>query len=296
MVYRNGTFMGTNHLPLYYQSWLPLQSPKAVVILVHGLGSHSGQFDSLVNSLVPLGYGLYGFDLRGHGRSPGRRGYIQTWAEFREDLRQFHQVITTRHPTLPVYGLGHSLGAIILLDYALQYPRALSGLITMAPALQPAGVPPLRLAIGRILSWVWPHFTLNAGIDQRAGSRDAAVILANAQDPCRHTKGTARLATEFFRTTRWIQAQLPLLQVPILILHGSDDRVAMPTGSQLLFDRLTIIDKEYRCYPGAYHDLHRDLDADQVIADLVNWLDRQGHQERVYCRLNYQTLYKTCLQ
>ena len=279
MFHRDGTFCGTNNVPLYYQSWLPLQPAKAVVVLVHGLGSHSSLFDAIVNSLLPLGYGVYGFDLRGHGRSPGRRGYIQTWAEFRQDVHRFHQVITTHHPTLPIYGLGHSLGAIILLDYALFYPHTISGLITMAPALQAAGVPPIRLAIGRILSWVLPQFTLNAGIDQRAGSRDAAVIQANAQDPFRHTKGTARLATEFLQTTRWIQQQLPTLQVPILILHGGADRVAMPAGSQLLFDRLPVIDKEYRCYPGAYHDLHRDLDANHVIADLVNWLDRHVHQE-----------------
>ncbi|MBW4522053.1 MAG: lysophospholipase [Scytolyngbya sp. HA4215-MV1] len=285
-----GTFPGADGLELYYRSWHPPVPPQAVLGIVHGLGSHSGWFDSIGEALLPRGYGVYGFDLRGHGRSPGQRGHIRHWAEFRADFDHFWQLMHRQHPHLPCFVLGHSLGAIIVLDDALRTPQRLSGIIAMAPALTPVGVPPLRLAIGRLLSQVYPRFTLNSGISKSAGSHDPAIVAAYLNDPLRHTKGTARLATEFLQTVRWIQTHLQRLQTPILILHGSDDGVALPASSRWLFEQISFMDKEYREYPGGYHDLHNDLEAPLVAADIANWLDRHVRGERPICKLSDRRL------
>lgn len=276
MQHMTGQFVGAGGLTLYYQSWHPLEQAQAIVGLVHGLGSHSGLFENLVRVLVAQRYSVYGFDLRGHGRSPGQRGYINRWAEFRDDTQQFCQLMATQNPHVPCFLFGHSLGAIIILDYGLHFPRTVAGLITMAPAFDPVGVSPLKLKVGQLLSQVWPRFTLSTGISHDAGSHDAAVIEAYMTDPLRHTKGTARLATEFLSTTRWIQTQLPQLQLPILILHGSADVVTLPTSSRMLFERLPLFDKEYREYEDGYHDLHNDIEAERVAHDIANWLDRHG--------------------
>ncbi len=270
-----GTFTGAQGDPLYYQRWYPLEPARAVLGIVHGLGSHSGLFGNLVHTLVPQGFAVYGFDLRGHGRSPGQRGYINSWAEFREDMGQFWQLMAYHHPTTPRFVLGHSLGANIVFDYALRYPETFPGIIAMAPALGPVGVSPLRLKLGQILSRTIPRFSLDTGIPQKAGSQEEATIAAYTTDPLRHRRGTARLVTEFLQTTQWIQANLSNLTVPILILHGTADPVALPASSQALFQQIPSPDKEHREYPGAYHDLHNDTAADQVSRDIAHWLDRQ---------------------
>ncbi len=280
------TFESADGLTLYYQSWHPVAQVKAVLGIVHGLGSHSGLFSNIVQVLVPQGFAVYAFDLRGHGRSAGQRGYINHWLEFRQDLDRFWQLIATQNQELPCFLLGHSLGAIITLDYALYYPQNLSGIITMAPALDPVGVSPVKLTIGRILSRTLPRFTLNTGIPQHAGSHDAVTVAAYASDPLRHTKGTARLVTEFLHTTQWIESHLDALQIPVLILHGTADPVALPAGSRRLFEQLQMMDKEHREYPGAFHDLHNEINAHIVASDITNWLNRQVNQENYFCQLS----------
>ncbi|ASC70487.1 Polyketide synthase [Halomicronema hongdechloris C2206] len=292
MGHGEGRFSGADGLELYYQSWYPAPPMQAVVGVVHGLGSHGGQFTTVVEGLVTAGYGVYALDLRGHGRSPGQRGYIQSWGEFRQDVQAFQQRMAAYHPQLPCFLLGHSLGAIILLDHGLHSPRLwvadpslgrLGGVIVLAPAIGPVGVSPLKLAIGKILSWLWPRFTLDTGIPEEAGSQDAAVVAAYSEDPLRHRKGTARLVTEFMQTTQCLRTDVRCFPVPLLILQGSQDRVALPQGSRRFYQQLQWGDVEYREYAGAYHDLHNDVVATQVTADILEWLGRhRGMQPWCY--------------
>ncbi|NET38253.1 MAG: alpha/beta hydrolase [Cyanothece sp. SIO1E1] len=273
MRHDQGTFKGAGGLNLYYQSWQPQARIRANLVIVHGLGSHSGWFNNLVQYLVPRGYRIYGFDLRGHGRSPGQRGHINTWAEFREDLSRFLQLIARRAPGLPCFLLGHSLGGAIALDYGLRFPQQLLGVIAIAPPLGKVGVSPLRIMIGRMLSWLWPNFSLNTGIDRTAGSRDPAIVTAYADDPLRHTKGTARLATEFLATVAWLQAHAVDLQVPLLILQGGADRITAPQGSRTFFQQVALLDKAWYEYVQGYHDLQNDIDYQDMLSDLGDWLE-----------------------
>jgi len=277
MHHREGTLKGTGGINLYYQSWHPAGKVRAVLAIVHGLGGHSGFFGNIVQHLIPKNYAVYGFDLRGNGRSLGQRGHINSWREFREDLRAFLQLILTQEPGCPIFLLGHSLGAVIVLEYVLRLSTeasVLQGVIALAPALGQVGVPPIKLAIGRMLSRVWPRFTLNTGIDLGAAARDPAVLAAYAQDPLRHTKGSARLVTEFLATVAWIQEHAADLRLPLLILHGGADQVALPEGGRVFCQQVTFPDKERREYPGVYHEIQNDFNYQQVLTDLENWLER----------------------
>jgi alpha-beta hydrolase superfamily lysophospholipase len=286
MPHFEGTFPGTHGINLYYQTWQPTDLPKASIGIIHGLGSHSGWFQSIAEALATQGYAAYCLDLRGHGRSPGQRAYINHWSEFRGDIEQFCQLMMMQHPNVPCFALGHSLGAIILLDVALHTSQPLSGLMLMAPSLNPSGVPAWRLIAGQILSWVYPRFSLDTGIPQTAGSRNPDIITAYTQDPLRHRRGTARLVSEFLKTIRWIDANLSQLQIPVLVLHGGKDIVTPSANSRELFERMAIVDKEYREYPDAYHDLHNDLDMSKVVGDIANWLDRHIDGELNVCKLS----------
>jgi alpha-beta hydrolase superfamily lysophospholipase len=271
-----GVFKGYGDLNLYYQRWWPDTTPQGILVLVHGLGGHSGLFKNGVRCLLPQGYGAYAMDLRGHGRSPGQRGYIQHWSEFREDLNAFLQFIRDREQGEPCFLWGHSLGGTISLDYALHYPEHLQGLILSAPALDHVGVPSWKLAVGQGLSRIWPRFKLKVGIDHTSSSRDLNVLADYSADPLRHEYGTARLATHFFKTVRWIHQNIDQLKVPLLLLHGGGDLVTQPESSRSFFQQVQLEDKTYREYPNSYHDLYDDLNYMEVISDIATWLNQHS--------------------
>ncbi len=278
MRHDEGTFRGVGGLELYYQRWRPAtEPPRAVLAIVHGFGEHSGRYINVVNHLVPRGYAVYGFDHRGHGRSPGRRGYIKRWTEFRGDVRALVDMIKQREPERDIFLLGHSLGGLIVLEYALHYPEGLAGVIASAPALGEVYVPAHLFLLSRILSRIWPGFSRSTGSDGSALSRDPAVVQAVREDLLRHNRGTARLGTEFTAAIRWTQAHAADLQIPLLILHGTADRVTAPEGSRIFFERVTFGDKARYEYEGGYHEPHNDIDAERVLTDVERWLEQHSH-------------------
>jgi alpha-beta hydrolase superfamily lysophospholipase len=290
MKHYQGNFRGTAGINLYYQSWHPeanlstiphksheqLRSaaPKAIAVIIHGLGSHSGLFGNVVQHLVTAGYIVYGLDLRGHGRSQGQRGHINKWSEFRQDIKTFLKLIETREPKCPRFLLGHSLGSIVVLDYVLRYPQAIQGAIAMASPLGQVGVSPVKLTLGRTLSLVMPRFAVNVGFAGNQISRDQNVQETFTQDSLMHSQGSARLGTEYLATKAWIRSQVSNLEVPILMLHGGADEVARPEGSRAFFQQIAFPDKEYYEYPQSRHAIHRDLDYQKMLADLEDWLQR----------------------
>ncbi len=272
---RQGTFTGYGGLELFQQSWTPDgRSARGAVAIVHGIGEHSGAYATVVESLVPAGFAVYGFDLRGHGRSPGQRAFINSWDDYRQDVRAFLQFVDGQQPGQPRFLLGHSMGGIIVLDYALRYPDDLHGVIAIGPAIGELGLSPVLMALARLMSRVWPSFSMRTGLDGTAISRDPDVVDLYRADPLVHDRGTARLATESVRTVAWIQEHAAELRVPLLIQHGEADSIARPDGSQRFVTNVTEPDKTYIEYPGAFHQVHNDLCHQQVTSDLLNWLEQ----------------------
>ncbi|MBT9316715.1 alpha/beta fold hydrolase [Leptothoe spongobia] len=286
--HQDGMFTAADGLSLYYQSWLPTSTVKATIILVHGLGGHSGLFQNVVKALIPEGYALYGYDLRGHGRSPGQRGYINRWADYRHDLAYFAAMVQKQHPTVPCVLLSHSLGGIIALDYVLHggfhnvelnasepsqpaYP-AIAGIVAASLPLGTHARTDLRLKIGRALSLGWPRFSLSLGLKHILPSRDRSVVLAYAHDALRHQKGTARLATEFLKTVQSLYAEQSHLTLPILMLHGTADQVADHAVSHKFFENLPLGQKKFIGYSGAYHELYNESNQAEIMTDVNAWL------------------------
>lgn len=272
--YQQGTFFGEGETELYYQSWFPSVPPRAILVIIHGLGGHSGLFNNIIDHLVAENYGVFAYDLRGHGRSQGQRGYIKNWAEFRGDLQAFLSLIRQQYSHCSCFLWGHSLGGIIVLDYVMRYPEQVQGAIIVAAPLGEVGVSPIKVLIGKILSRFWPSFTLDTGIELEAGSRDAKVLDAYLNDPLRHTQATARLANEFFLTVAWIKSHIYQLKIPLLFLQGGADRISFADGVRLFFEQVSWQDKQLIIYPQAYHELHNDLNYLEVIKDLIFWLDK----------------------
>ena len=272
-LHREGSFPAPDGLDLYYQCWVPAnRRARAVLINLHGLGDHSGLYPTLATHSPSRGIALYAYDMRGNGRSPGQRAYLRSWQEYLDDLGAFLQRVRQWEPNLPVFVLGNSLGGLVVLEYALNHPVELSGVIAAAPPLGRVGVPRVLMALGRVMSRLWPRFSLQVGMDLSGLARDPKVVEMLVSDPLFHRRGTARLSTEVTAAIARVQTRAADLQVPLLLLHGSADRMVPPDGTRIFFSRVTHPDRTFREYEGAYHALFADLNHDEVLQDVEHWI------------------------
>jgi alpha-beta hydrolase superfamily lysophospholipase len=212
-------------------------------------------------------------DLRGNGRSGGQRAYVERWEEYREDLAHFVALVRAEETASPIFLLGNSLGGLIVLDYTIHHPDGLRGVIAASPPLGRLGVPAPLLALGRVLSRVWPRFSLRTGMDLSALARDPVVTQTVLSDPLFHRVGTARLSTEVVLAIARVQAAAPGFPLPLLVLHGSADRMVPPEGSRQFVARVAHPDRELREYAGAFHVLFADLDRERVLTDVERWIE-----------------------
>jgi alpha-beta hydrolase superfamily lysophospholipase len=271
--HRQGEFEGSRGARLFWQAWATGDNPKGALCLVHGFGEHSGRYRYFVERLCAAGITVFAFDLRGHGKSEGRRGHVVSMADFRHDLSAFMELIEIQYPGIPRFIFGHSMGSLVALDYVLRHPQGLAGTIISGAGMEPAGVAtPTVVLLARVLAAVWPVFPLRVPVDVTALTRDEKEMAAYENDPLVHNTSTTRLARELLDAIEWIKTHAGDLATPILMLHGEADRVNLPSGSRDFIAKVAFPDKRLLLYPGAYHELHNDLDKDKELADLVQWL------------------------
>lgn len=273
MQHSENTFTGHDGLALFYQSWQPDTETKAVLIIVHGLGEHGGRYMNLVQPLVADGYAVYAFDNRGHGRSPGKQGYVNSFDEYRQDVAVFQKLVQGEEGERPLFIMGHSLGGLIALYTILHDSSGYTAAVISAPALDTGGVSAVLMTASKILSRLKPDLSVATGLDATAISRDPEAVKAYQTDPLVHGAGTPRLAVESQAAMTWCQENAGNLQIPILMIHGTNDRITSPTASRAFFDKLTVKDKTYISYDGGYHESLNDIHHVQVAADIQNWLD-----------------------
>lgn len=274
MQHTENTFTGHDGIELYYQSWRPDTDLKAVLIIVHGLGEHGGRYMNLVNPLVPQGYAIYAFDNRGHGRSPGQRGFVNSFDELRQDVVVFQGKVKEWEGERPLFIMGHSLGGLITLYTILHDSTGYTGTVLSAPALDAGGVSAVLMAASKILSRIKPNLSVPTGLDATGISRDSEVIKTYQNDPLVHGAGTPRLATESAHAMTWCHENPTNLQIPVIMIHGTDDRLTSPIASREFFDKLTVEDKTYIDYEGGYHESLNDLHHEQAAADILAWLEK----------------------
>ena len=267
-----GRFQGHDGAPLFRRTWPAAGRPQGVLVNVHGLGDHSGLYPTVAEHFTTRGFAVHAPDLRGNGRSPGARGHVDSWDEYREDLRRFVLLLQAEQAGLPLFLLGHSLGGLIALDYAMRYAEGLRGVIASAPPLGRLGVPAPLLLLGRVVSRVWPGFSLETGMDLSGLARDPAIAAEVLADPLFHRRGSARLSTEVQATIARVQAGASRFPLPLLVLHGSADRMVPPDGSRAFTARASGRDVTFIEYEGAYHALFADQGRERVLADVEEWI------------------------
>ncbi|HUW09810.1 MAG TPA: lysophospholipase [Anaerolineae bacterium] len=268
------TFEGQGGLQLFAQSWRPAESPRASLAVLHGFGEHSDRYGNVVDWFLPKGYLVGAFDMRGMGRSPGRRGHIGDWNELREDVRLFLQWLKAQEPSAPTFLLGHSQGGLIALDYALHNTDGLVGVIASAPAIGSLPVSAPMMLVAKLFSRIWPTFAQDVKLDASALSRDPQVPADYTSDPLVHGMATARLGTEMMKAIETTQALACEMKLPCLIVHGAADRLVPHECSLTFYESMVIEDKERREYPGGYHEGFNDVHKEKVLADVERWVER----------------------
>ncbi|MDY7232460.1 alpha/beta hydrolase [Hyalangium rubrum] len=273
MNHREDAFEGAGGIRLFSQLWRPEGKPRAVLAIVHGFGEHSGRYLNIARRYVPLGYAVHAFDLRGHGRSPGQRGHVNAWAEYREDLQAFLAYSAKKAPGCPVFLFGHSLGSLIALDYVLHHPEGVQGLILSGTAVDPVAVAkPLLVAIARFLSRFWPSFRLKVKLDPGALSRLPNIAGEYLSDPLVHGDASARWGTEALGAIAWVKAHASELKLPLLVLHGEADRLNSLAGAQQVFDAAGSSEKRLALLPGGFHEPHNDSGREKIFMVLEEFL------------------------
>jgi acylglycerol lipase len=267
-----GALQGVGGLRLYRQAWVPDGDARAVVVLVHGACEHSGRYHHLAARLVADRHAVHALDHRGHGRSEGPRAFIDRMDNAVADLHALVEATASAHPGVPVVMLGHSMGGLLAVCFALAHPERLSGLILSAPlAALEAASPTTRLA-ARVLSALTPRLGV-IGIDSALICRDPQVVRAYDDDPLVfHGKLPARTVFELERAVRSLPSSVHAITVPTLIMYGSADRLCPPAGSLGLRDCIGAQDRELKVYDGLYHEIFNEPEQERVLEDVCAWL------------------------
>jgi alpha-beta hydrolase superfamily lysophospholipase len=309
-------FATPDGLSLYEQCWLPDAAASAVVVIVHGFIEHSGRYARLAEDLDRAGYAVYAMDLRGHGRSGGPRCFVRRFDCYLDDLDLFLDRVHGRQPEKPLFLFGHSMGALIVATWAIARgggpdssaigaaepqeelpdaanascasgtpiaklsgpPTNLRGLVLSGPAIRIGrGLFPLLRRLAWVLSLLAPRMPV-VRVGARRLSRDPAVVEDFRNDPLVfHGRFAVRTGAEILAAMRSLGRDMEGLRLPLLILHGTGDRICDVAGSRQLDRRAASADKTLRLYDGLYHDLIHEPERAGVLADLLAWLEaRRG--------------------
>ena len=266
------TVAETDGLKIFVRSWRPAARARGVVVICHGVNSHSGYYPWAAEQLAASGLAVFALDLRGRGKSEGERFYIESITDYLNDVDTVVKLAKSREPGLPVFLLGHSAGGVISCVYTLEHQAELAGLICESFAFQVAA-PDFALAVVKGLSHIAPHAHV-LRLKNEEFSRDPKVVQAMNDDPLieKETQPTLTVA-ELVRADERLKEEFRLITLPVFILHGTADKVTRPGGSQLFYDTAGSSDKTLKLYDGHVHDLLNDFGKEIVIADIKGWIE-----------------------
>ena len=264
---------GTLASELYRQAWT-VEDPVGAVVLVHGAHEHGGRYRHVAERLAAAGYATHAVDHPGHGRSPGRRGNIGSMAVAVDGVAELVRLAADQHPGVPLFVYGHSLGGLIALQYLTGTPDArVAGAVISAAALDTSTANAVQRTVAPLLSRVLPDLGVLT-LDAEAVSRDPEVVRDYRTDPLNHTgKMVARTGAELMATALAMPRRLPSLTKPLLVLHGTADRLVPLAASEVVRAHAGSPDLTVTTYEGLFHEPHNEPEKDDVLADVVAWLD-----------------------
>ncbi|MEA1952634.1 MAG: alpha/beta hydrolase [Planctomycetota bacterium] len=279
MPHEQDDFETFDGLRLFENRWTPEAEPAAVLVVVHGFTEHGGRYEQAAVELNRHGYAVAAMDLRGHGRSEGAKAFVESFDQYVDDLDVQLARVRRRWPDLPLFLFGHSMGGTIIIRQAMKRPEVIEradirGIVLSAPALQVAdGLFPVLRRFVKLLARMFPRMRV-VRLGSSYISRDPEVVADFRNDPLVfHDRFPVRTGAEMFDAFDDILANPQALRLPFFLLQGTDDKVVCPRACRRLISRAKSPDKELRLYEGFYHDLLHEIDREEVLRDIIGWLD-----------------------
>ena len=257
-------------IKIFVRSW-PLDAPRAVIVICHGVNSHGGQYLWVGEQFAAAGFAVYALDLRGRGQSDGERFYVENVADYVSDVAATIALAKSRHPGLPVFLLGHSAGGVVSATYVLENPSAVAGFICESFAFQ-VPAPGFALAAIKGLSHIAPRLPV-LKLKNEDFSRDPKAVEALNNDPltAREVQPAMTVAA-LVRADERLREEFPRITLPVLIMHGTADKATVCHGSEFFYQTAGSQDKTMKLYEGHYHDLLNDVGKEQVMSDIRAWI------------------------
>lgn len=254
------------------QYWQP-KNPKAVVVLVHGMGEHSTRYTtSVVPKLVENNFAIVAFDQFGHGKTSGKRGHNPNFEAVLESISTVIDKAKKLYPNKPVFLYGHSMGGNCVINYALRKQSDIKGIIASSPFLKLAFQPPSwKLSLGKLMQKIAPSITLGNELNANDISRVQEEVDKYVNDPLVHDKISPNYSLSFIDSGKWAIENASKLKTPMLLIHGTGDKIIDCKGSVEFADKSDVA--EVKIYEGGYHELHNDICKNEVLQDVTDWLN-----------------------
>jgi alpha-beta hydrolase superfamily lysophospholipase len=269
-------FAGSAGVRLFRRAWLPEEASRSV-LLVHGFAEHSGRYEALGAWLARHGCAVHAYDQRGHGRADGRRGWVERFEDFLDDLDRMRTLVREAHPQLPGVVIGHSMGGLIVATWLRErHPDVAAGILSGPGLALGDAMPVWQLTLARAVRRFAGGLAVPSRLPLEGLCSDPEVIRRYQEDPLVFDKITVALAVEMFAAAERSVDGGADVRVPVLVLHGEDDPICDPQGSRRFHAGLTDPASELRLYPGLRHEIFNEPQAERVYADAVEWLEKQG--------------------
>ena len=260
---------------IYAVEWPPSGEARAVLGLVHGLGEHCRRYDHYLAWFAEQGVACVSYDRQGHGRSDGKRGYARDYKLYVDEIARLVRECGTRYPGRPIFLYGHSMGGQLTLRYLVRRNPRIAGVIISAPHIRlPTAPNPLKVRIGRWLRRWKPDLALGNGLDKQFLSRDADVVVRYEADSLVHDRLSARTGIDMLENAALLNRFAGKVEVPLLIMHGQDDRITSANGSRDFVERVSG-PVTYQEWPGLYHELHNEPEWTTVAEFVLGWIEER---------------------
>ncbi len=270
------TYQGFDGTTMLLRIWKPEGEPKAVVLGLHGLGSHSGRLSFLAEQFTSNGYTFYAPDMRAFGTFPGRKGHVESYDEYTQDIESLVAYLKLLHQDKKLFLFGHSLGALHIVRYIANHPDEADGIIIPAPAVsERLKVGAASRAIASFLSKLNVKIYISNGLDYDLISKNLDVVKDNREDPLRFDKATPRYAIEGLKACREGFNMASKITVPVLVQQSGQDLILVPERNKEFYDNIASEDKTWKLYPNLYHEPYQEEGGEEVLADMFDWLEER---------------------
>jgi alpha-beta hydrolase superfamily lysophospholipase len=259
-------------LELFGQGWFPESSANKIIILIHGIGEHSTRYLHWAENFVAKRYSFFTFDLRGHGKSDGKRGHVPSLEHFLDDIEIFKAYVSEMFPGIPIVLYGHSMGGNIVLNYLLKREQEFNAAIAGSPWIKiPFTIPTMKLALAKFANTFMPGLAQPSGLIVEHVSKSKKVVEDYINDPLNHDKISARLFMDLYSSGLQMASKANQINIPLLLMHGTDDQITSAKGTEE-FANNAKSNVRLKLWKDAFHELHNEPNNKEIFEDIIEWL------------------------